>query len=255
MTLLSIALLVVSSVVVQQSFASQAAPATRRYIVKKTAQPLVIDGRLSESQWKACEPIKLTAYKEGLSIEQQTSAFILWDDNYLYIAFICEDNHIWYTLDQRDQFLWVEEVVEVYLNPDGDRETYLELQVNPVETLFDGYIINRNGIRDLLLAWNSTGIKRAVAVEGTLNDPSDRDKGWTVEIAIPLEDEPTGRKHGEPVMPGDKWRINLYRIDRPCGKAEPAKPHEYSAWSPVSGSSFHDPDQFAEIEFSGETLP
>jgi len=235
----------------QNGAASQAAPAAFRYVVKRAANPVLIDGHLDEPEWKAGEPIKLAAYNEGLSLKQETTAKLLWDDDYLYISFLCEDSNIWYSLVHRDEFLWVEEVVEVYLNPDGDRETYLELQVNPVGTLFDGYILKRDGRRDLLLAWNSQDLRRAVVVQGTLNDSSDTDRGWSVEMAVPLKDLPTGPNN--PPKPGDKWRINLYRIDRPQqGKFDP---FEYSAWSPVSGDSFHDPDRFAEIEFSASTLP
>ena len=35
-------------------------------------------------------------------------------------------------------------------------------------------------------SWDIQGLKVGVDVQGTINDPSDTDKGWTVEIAIPF---------------------------------------------------------------------
>lgn len=229
--------------------AEPADPPTKRYVVKRTPYPVIVDGVVNEAAWKACEPIILGPAREGETVTQKTVARMMWDDRYLYFSFECEDKHIWSTMTERDQPIYNEEVVEVFIDADGDKDTYLELEVNPLNTLWDGFILNTPNGRKGLLAWNSFGIRRAVFVDGTLNDKSDTDGGWSVEIALPLEDVVTGAN--TPARAGDRWRVNLYRIDLPDG---PGTRGEYFAWSPISGRTFHDPDRFGEIEFSDEVL-
>jgi len=223
-------------------------PATHHYTIKRAQHAIHVDGRLDEAVWKAAEPVRLGA-KNGTEPKQATTARILWDDYYLYFAFDCEDSHIWSTMKKRDEPLYREEVVEVFIDADSDGETYLELEVNPLGILWDGYILNTGARRVGILAWNSFGIRWAVHLEGTLNDPSDTDKGWSAELALPLTDIYTAPNL--PPRAGDSWRLNLYRIDLPDGAG---KRGEGSAWSPVSGRTFHDPDCFGEVIFSDEVV-
>ena len=227
---------------------AKSAPATHHYTIKRAQHAVHVDGRLDESVWKAAETIRLSAKNSG-EPKQATTVRILWDQYYLYFAFDCVDSHIWSTMKKRDEPLYNEEVVEVFIDADSDGATYLELEVNPLGTLWDGYILNTAGRRVGILAWNSLGIKWAVHLEGTVNDPSDEDKGWSAELALPLTDIYTA-----PNMPpksGDRWRLNLYRIDLPDGAG---KRGEGTAWSPVSGRTFHDPDRFGEVIFSDEAV-
>ena len=221
---------------------------TRHYTIKRTAAPISVDGKLDEAVWSGAEPIKLSA-KNGGEPKQPTTARILRDDQFIYFAFDCTDSHIWSTLKERDEPLYNEEVVEVFIDTDGDGRGYLELEVNPLDALWDGFILNTAAKRAGILAWNSFAIKWAVHLEGTLNDPSDKDKGWSVELALPLKDIYTAPNN--PPRAGDKWRLNLYRIDLPDG---PGKPGDPAAWSPVSGKTFHDPDRFGEVIFSDEVV-
>ena len=237
---------VVLSAVTGATLVSSPQPATRHYLVKRTPSPIYADGKLDEPAWQKCVRIKFEQTNGGTP-KQATTSMICRDERYLYIAFDCEDRHIWSTLTQHDDPLYDEEVVEVFIDADSDGETYVEFEVNPLGVLFDGYLLNRAGERDLILAWNSKLIRWGVQLKGTPNDPSDTDTGWTVEYAIPLEDIVTGPN--TPPKNGDKWRLNLYRIDRPQDER-----HEGSTWSPVSGRTFHDPDRFGEIEFSDEIL-
>ena len=229
--------------------ASQADPPSKHYVVKRAFNPINVDGKLDDDDWKNCQPIELGGYNAGKTVKQPTTAWLLWDERYLYIAFDCRDSDIWSTLTERDDTLYEQEVVEVFLNPDSDRETYVEIEVNPLGTLWDGFILNRPESRAGILAWNSFDLKRAVRLDGTVNDAANTDKGWSVEIAVPFKDLVTAAN--VPPRPGDKWRVNLYRIDLP--KHDKAL-GDYSAWSPVSGETYHDPDRFGEIEFSREKV-
>ena len=84
-------------------------------------------------------------------------------------------------------------------------------------------------------------------VDGTLNKREDQDKGWTVELAIPLEDvkgmdDKSALKL--PPAPGDVWRINMFRMDMPQGK-----PQQAAGWSPPMVGDFHALDRFGELVF------
>ena len=46
---------------------------------------------------------------------------------------------------------------------------------------------------------------------GTINDPSDEDEGWTVEIAFPWEGIRRPARRPVPPEAGDVWRVNFSR--------------------------------------------
>src|SRR5262249_983453 len=147
--------------------------------------------------------------------------------------------------------LWTQEADEVMIDADGDGKTYIELQVAPNGTTFDSYL---PGYRQNQNDWES-GMTSAVKVDGTLNKRDDVDKGWTVEIALPLWAVEGGADPGPQVPPrvGDVWRINFYRMDLPKGRPQLA-----SGWSPPLVGDFHRLDKFGEIVFAdeaGQTAP
>ena len=87
-----------------------------------------------------------------------------------------------------------------------------------------------------------------VHVDGTLNKREDQDKGWTAELAIPLEDVKGMDDKSAvtlPPEPGDVWRINMYRMDVPQGK-----PQQAAGWSPPLVGDFHALDRFGELVFA-----
>jgi hypothetical protein len=233
----------------RQASAEMASPASYHLTVLRASAPVEIDGRLDEQDWAAAEVVPLTGYNQGIAARQATECRLLWDDKFLYIAWKCLDTDIWSTLTTRDDTLYQQEVVEVFINPDGDRETYVELEVNPLGALWDGFILKSGEKRHGILAWNSFKLERAVWVEGTVNDKSDTDNYWSVELAVTLDELITAPNR--PPKAGDKWRINLYRIDLPDHTADTG---DYQAWSPVSGESYHDPDRFGEIIFSDQPV-
>src|SRR5439155_13455923 len=91
------------------------------------------------------------------------------------------------------------------------------------------------------LRWAS-GMRSAVAIQGTLNDSRDTDRGWTAELAIPIA-RLTAVPH--PPKLGDRWRFNLYRIDT----HNRAHVWDGAALSPPLRGDFHALDRFATLEF------
>ena len=100
---------------------------------------------------------------------------------------------VWAKLDKRDDKLWTQEADELMIDADGNGRRYVELQVAPNGNVFDTYLPERRKYEDTInpklkpFSWNSKMIAK-VRVDGTLNKREDQDKGWTAELAIPLED-------------------------------------------------------------------
>jgi len=220
----------------------------KKIIARKVKNGAIkIDGKLDEKEWKdAASTGDFVRTMDGVSVaDQKTQAKVLWDDKNLYVAFNCEDKDVWATMDKHDDKLWTQEAVELFIDADGDGKTYVELQVNPKNATFDSYLPEyRKGQND----WNSK-MKTAVKVDGTLDKRDDVDKGWTVEMAIPLEDAMGKEKTMKNVPPkvGTEWRVNFFRLDMPAGH-----PQVGTGWSAPMVGDFHALDRFGSLIFGDE---
>lgn len=190
------------------------------YPVLRASAPIAIDGELDEFSWQLAEQVDsferiLNDYDRVL---HSTRAKMLWDDENFYFAFACRDPDIWAIYTEEDDPMWSEEVVEIFIDPDGDAENYLELEVNPLNAVVDLLIYALKPDWHSSKDWDIAGLQTAVQVQGTVNDSLSQDLGWTVEIAIPwaaMVDSVDGG--GKPAV-GDTWRLNLYRIERTAGR-------------------------------------
>ncbi len=215
------------------------------YEVNKTSSPINIDGVINEAVWAQAQPVgPFLNSRDGSESALKTEGRMLYDDNFLYFAFKLEDSNIWATMRNRDDHLWLEEVIEVYLVPDLNGPNYIELEVNPLGSMIDIYLLD---IRKPIpyKSWNSSELEWAVSVDGTI-DGEPGDSGWQCEIKFPLSDAVTAPNL--PPKPGDQWGMNLYRIDN--------KPERAGlAWSPIMKGDFHTPSMFGTLVFSENTLP
>ncbi|NWG12527.1 MAG: carbohydrate-binding family 9-like protein [Acidobacteria bacterium] len=237
--------IVVALVCVMLCSCSATAQELPTYTVLKTRSPIRVDGRLDDPAWTVAPPVgSFVNNVDGSPSSLQTEARILYDDRFLYFAFKLADSNVWSTFRGRDEHLWTEEVVEVFLRADPETRSYIELEVNPLGTLIDIYLVD---VRKPLpyATWNSAKIDWAVQVDGTV-DGLEGDSGWTCELALPLEDVVPAPNI--PPKPGDRWRLSLYRVER--------KPERASlAWSPTMKPDFHVPDRFGVIIFSDRLAP
>ena len=226
----------------------------RRYVARMVAKPPKLDGKLDDPAWAAAPstgPFVNTL--TGAPVSQRTEAKLLWDKKFLYVAFDNADTDVWTSLTKRDDKLWTQEADELMIDADGNGKTYVELQVAPNGNVFDTYLPERRKYEDTVdpklkpFSWNSK-MTAKVHVDGTLNKRDDQDKGWTVELAIPLEDVKgmdTSSGVKLPPSPGDVWRINMFRMDVPQGK-----PQQACGWSPPLVGDFHALDKFGELVFA-----
>ena len=90
-------------------------------------------------------------------------------------------------------------------------------------------------------AWES-GMKTAVKVRGTVNDPSDRDDGWTAVMQIPIAS--LSEVPNVPPKVGDRWRFNAYRLEHLQRRQV-----EGQAFSPLFIGDFHALPRFGWLAF------
>lgn len=237
---LIITLFLISLAAVRASAEAPARPPV--YRCQKTACAPVIDGRLDDPAWQAAPEVSLVLATSGEPAAKRTAARMCWDDECLYIAFDCADTDIFATMTNRDDYIWREEVVEVFICPDCDLSRYFEINLNPLNTVFDAYIVNSGSgpSSGTDYGWTCKGLRTAVSVDGTVHDRTDTDRGWSAEYAIPF-----AALNRKTPRPEERWRLNLYRID------VAPEPVEFQAWSPTltPKPAFHIPKRFGTVFF------
>ena len=236
----------------------------KHYIVNKINDQINIDGKDDELAWSNAIYTDDFIDIEGDKIpSQKTNVKMLWDDKFLYVFAKLYENHIWGDITKRDEVIYYNNDFEVFINPNDDVFSYGEIEINALGTEWDLFL-NRpyrlKGKADS--SWDINGLKSAVYINGTLNDPNDLDDYWTVEIAIPLKEIEklnTSRKD-EKVISGDVWRINFSRVNwdfeinngvysrkKENGKYLP----EYNwVWSPQGIINMHVPENWGYLVFS-----
>lgn len=213
--------------------------------VARTRVPIVPDGEVSAAEWGGAEVGRLSmdVFHPERPVRQGTVVRALRDDRYLYVAFECEDTDVWGTMMERDAPVYVEEAVEIFIDPEGRYRNYYEIDAGPAGGTTDLLLVSNRllgGPKNV--AYDVSGLRVGVRVNGTVGYRSDRDAGWSAEFAIPWS-EFRHRSVNVPPQPGDRWRVNFYRIDRPTAGED-----EYTAWSRSVGA-FHEPRNFGVLEF------
>lgn len=221
----------------------QARPAAG-WLLGRPEAALLVPAQLANRQQSSTESQPL----------QRTKVACAWSPTHLHVAFHCDDGDVWGTHERRDDPLYDEEVVEVFLSPTGDVRRYYEFELSPRNVVFDAAVHSPDLHRRTMTvgtAWDCAGLETAVATPGPVHPmpPADRPAGrtepqgwWLGEFHIPF----AGLGVSSP-RPGDAWRVNFYRIDRPGPPAHA----EFSAWSPTgeTPANFHVPDRFGRLVF------
>lgn len=211
----------------------------------KIDQPPVLSGDLSLPPWSELSPVGDLMRSNGAGAAQQaTRVWCAWDHDYFYVAFNCEDSDIRATMTERDAKVWQEEAAEFFVSPDDDLSSYFEFQFSPRNVVRDIRVENPHGRMEgssFHGEWDCPGLRSATRVNGVLNDSSNPDRGWTLEVALPFT---CLLGDGQRPKLGDMWRINFFRIYR-----EPVE--EFVSLSPtfVDPWEFHVPEYFAYMIF------
>jgi hypothetical protein len=258
-----------------------------RYTALRAAAPIVVDGRLDEADWEAApRSPRFSDLVRGAPGIHDTRAAVLWDDAHLYVGYWVEEPLVEGTLTQRDSLIYTNNDVELFV---AGRDAYYELEINSLGTVYEVFFVweeayersgyarvpeldskgegarpfrgvgfknHPRGPRIGFWRWDLPGLRTAVRVDGTVNDNRDRDRGWTVEIAIPWTGlaqlaRPDGRSL--PPRDGDIWRMDFSRFNR-YKEAPPARDPGGWAWSPHGVWDSHVPEVFPYITFSARSV-
>jgi hypothetical protein len=219
---------------------------TREAVCRWAEAPPVLDGKLDERCWQRATVIDRFAsfWTEPKTPRPGTKAYLVWDDDALYYAARMTDAELRSFGTKRNHHLWNGDVFELFFKPSVERPEYYEFQANPRGVVFEVPFPKRGhdfgGFHNVA----PLGSKAVVGLNGTLDQPGDRDEGWTVEGRVPWSAfAPTG---GKP-KPGDEWHFALCRYDY---GPEGTKPVTMSS-APLTEPSFHRYEDYGKLRFEG----
>jgi hypothetical protein len=250
------------------------------YTAYRVDAPPTIDGKLDELCWqRAPRSPKFADLISGEPALYDTQAAVLWDD-YLYVGYWIEEPNVQARFTERDALIYEDNDVELFV---AGQDAYYEFEINALGTIYEVFFVweeayersryhlrpefkrDAPGVRPFngvgftthprgprIGYWNLDfdGLRSAVHVDGTLNDSTDKDKGWTVELALPWRGfealaAPDGR--ALPPKDGDIWRMDFSRFNQ---YKTSDKDSSGWVWSPHGVWDSHIPELFTKVQFS-----
>jgi len=180
---------------------------------------------LSAAPWNkaACVTSFFEAYEQSFA-KNPTWAYLFYDPETLWVAFRCEGiagDKLVACATERDSKVWLDDSVELFINPGSVRASHFQSIFNQAGVIFD-----------------SAGGFKSFNANVTIQTATD-EQGWTLVAGIPF-----AALNANP-QPGQAWGINLCRM---------SSLPEKSRWAPVTGG-FHLPQFFGQLVLGGENNP
>ncbi len=179
--------------------------------------PPNIDGKLTDAAWeKALTYNKTYLFNHKSPTDKvKTTWKIAWDKDNLYFAFDCPDSNIIAKKDRkRDGKVYFDDCVEMYLLPVFRWRTYWELDISPAGIVYDAvknkYPHKWGAVSDT--TQTVEGLEYAFQIRGTLNNPDDKDQGYSAEVAVPFDQLPSYTRTSPSA--GDKLHFMLLRLEK-----------------------------------------
>jgi hypothetical protein len=215
-------------------------------------QKIAIDGKLDEEAWATATALPLGDPKavKAVPVADMTGTVkLLWSDTGFYAGFDVADQNVTRQFDDNvPGHVTDNDAVEILIDPEGqDNKDYYELQISPVNGVFDTRFDEFKKPAPKGGQWGhedwSAHLKSAASVRGTIGKSGekgeDKDEGYTIEVFVPWKSlSTTGNR--PPPKPGDEWRMNFHAIDGVSALS----------WSPVNGVSFHRVERFGRVTWS-----
>lgn len=238
------------------------------YVICHTDHPPVIDGNINELVWQQTPWTNEFVDIEGADKPKPaypTKMKMLWDDTCLYIAAQLTEPQVWATLKRHDDVIFRDNDFEFFIDPSGTTQPYFEVEVNAYNAVWD--LLLNKAYRDggaPISNWDLRALRSAVKIQGTLNDPSDKDEGWTVEMAIPFKSVSLNNRAQVP-HEGTIWRANFSRVEWDTkvvdgkyvkltdDKGQPLPEHNW-VWSPQGLINMHYPERWGYLLFSKQPV-
>lgn len=244
------------------------------YTALRANEPIAIDGRLDEVAWKAApRSPKFVDIITGKPTIHDTQAAVLWDDENLYVAFWIDEPLLQAKYTNHNDPIYYDNDAEVFIAGDN---AYYEFEVNAFNTVYEAFFIWKEAYEgfktipafapDKLKPFNGVGFKThprgerlgafewtfpekktSVSLNGTINTHTDRDRGWTVELAFPWKGMSSLSRnlppaHGQ-VLRMDFSRFNTYKA------APPENDSGGWVWTRHGIWDSHIPECFVHVRF------
>ncbi|HEY3266042.1 MAG TPA: carbohydrate-binding family 9-like protein [Armatimonadota bacterium] len=262
---------------------------TANYTCLRAPEPVRVDGRLNKPAWSAAPRSgRFVDIVTGDPAFFDTRMASLWDDRALYVAFWLDEPDVRASFTERDSFIWFDHDAELFI---GGDDCYYEFEINAHGTVYEVFFVWQDALKagsrfdtpefdlrarnvDVLggfqdpsrygkhprgkrwafMDWDFPGLETGVSVDGTLNDSSDVDKGWVVEMALPWEGfKSLLPSRSFPPKEGDTLRMQFFRFEalRTLGKTIAESP----GWSLNAHGVYdsHLPEKFATVHFTERT--
>lgn len=193
-------------------------------------EQLVIDQPAS-IPWDQITPVQLVDTVTGGAVREPTEVRTCWTTEAWYIQFRCKDSYAISHYENRDDPLYEQDVVEVFIDVSGEGQRYIEIEVSPLNVIFDAWIERaEDGRIQGDTSWNMERLDTSVVPEESY--------GRSYELRLPWGD------FAPAPVAGTEWRVNFYRIDE-----QPDGTREYQAWGPTGEVNFHIPSHFGRLQF------
>ncbi len=233
------------------------------YVCPRTAITPRLTGRLDDHVWGhapwTADFVDIEGDRRPLP-RFRTRAKMLWDDDCLYVGAQMEEPHLCGWITEHDAVMYMDNDFEVFIDPAGRGHHYGELEVNLLNATWDLMLTRpyRAG-GQAISGWEMQGVRTAVFLEGTLNDPSDIDSGWSVEIAIPWSALKECGGTGAVPVDGEQWRVGFSRVEWQYTTVDgqyvkvPDRREDNWVWSPQDAIDMHRPERWGVVQFADRT--
>jgi len=223
----------------------------RAYICARATTPIAIDGKMDEAAWARAwviedfivPPVRESDGRQSTATSQ-SHARLMWDDRYLYLGAELEDRDLYcVTPAGHDAGFNIDDLLELFVKPREDLPYYWEIHVVPSGGTRDSFYARRDAGGEKRWLPYDSGMQAKVSLVGTLDDWTDRDTKWVVEMRIPWA--AFERMGGRP-RAGDMWRMMVARYDYSVHLETGL---ELSAAAPLTAVNYHLYEDFPFMRF------
>ena len=187
------------------------------YKVSRAREAVSIDGKMDEPSWKNAEVQSLNYFfRLDKPVEKQNSKFrMLWDDTNLYLFYECEDTSLTARETNFDGRTYMDDCAEFFVVPVPDSiYMHFGFEINITEVRYDYLVLWKYyNNRTFFISGYNPEYKVKAICDGTINNDKDKDKGWSMEFAIPFSAFSNISSVTRP-KPGARWAFQAVRQDR-----------------------------------------
>lgn len=237
------------------------------YTCHRAKKPFELDGNINKPFWEDAPYTDEFLDIEGSHMPLPrfvTRAKMLWDDENLYVAAVLDGDEIWGHQTERDSVIFLDNDFEIFVDPDSDTYHYYEFEMNVLNTVWDLFLSEpyRDGGSGLN-GYDMHGLRTAVHVDGSINDPSAENKCWSVEVVIPFAALYEYQKERRAPKNGEFYRMNFSRVQwkvdikdntyvKRTNEAGNVLPEDNWVWAPTGVINIHYPELWSFVFFSDD---